>query len=339
MGRKLSFGMQFDFRNPPQYRQPWDRLYAETLEFVQWIEKLGFDYACMSEHHFAGDGYLPSPLVAGAAVAARTSRIRITTAIALAPFYHPVRIAEDCAVLDIISGGRMELGLGLGYKPDEFTGYGVSPKERGTRLTEMLQIIRRLWDGETLSFRGTHYQIDNARLAPRPLQAHPTLWVGGANPAALKRAALHGDGIFGGGDMALRYPEYVKELAAAGKPASAARMIQGNVTWMLVSNDPQKTAREVAPHVLHSVNTYSQWNAATKHPLYGGGRQLSVDELIAHGPLKVLTPEQCIAMLEKTAAAAPIEGVYGMIPPAGYPLSKLAGHVELFATKVMPHFR
>ena len=139
--------------------------------------------------------------------------------------------------------------------------------------------------------------------------------------------------------MALRYPEYVKELQAAGKPASAARMIQGNVTWLVVSNDPEKTAREVAPHVLHSVNTYAQWNAATQHPLYGGGKQIDIATLIANGPLKVLTPEQCVAMIEKTAAAAPIEGVYGMIPPAGYPLKKLAEHIELFAAKVMPKFR
>lgn len=338
MGRKLTFGMQFDFRNPPQYLKPWASFYAETLEFIQWIEKLGFDYACMSEHHCADDGYIPSPIVAGSAVAAKTSKIKITTAIALAPFYHPVRLAEDCAVLDIISNGRMELGLGLGYKPDEFAGYGVNPKERGARMTEMLQIIRRLWNGETFTFTGTHYQLEKVRIMPLPVQKHPTLWVGGANPAALKRAALYGDGIFGGGDMALRYPEYVKELQAVGKPASAARMIQGNVTWMVVSNDPEKTAREIAPHTLHSVNTYSQWNSATKHPLYGGGRQLTIDELIKEGPLKVLTPDQCIAMIEKTAAAAPIEGVYGMIPPAGYPLKKLAEHIELFATKVMPHF-
>ena len=339
MGRKLTFGMQFDFRNPPQWHRPWQDLYAETLEFIQWVETLGYDTVAMSEHHFAVDGYLPSPLIAAAAVAAKTSRIRITTAIALAPFYHPVRIAEDAAVLDIISNGRMELGLGLGYKPDEFTGYDVSQKERGARLTEMLQIIRRLWDGETLNFKGRHYTVENARLMPRPVQVHPTLWVGGSNPAALKRAAMYGDGIYGGGDMALRYPEYVKELAAAGKPASAARMIQGSVSWVLVSNDPEKTAHEVAAHVTHSVNTYSQWNSATNHPWYGGGKQVTPEEMIKDGPLKVVTPGQCIAMLDKIASAAPIEGVYGFIPPAGYPLKKLAEHVELFATKVMPHFR
>ena len=109
--------------------------------------------------------------------------------------------------------------------------------------------------------------------------------------------------------------------------------------FLVYKDDPEKTAHEVAPHVTHSVNTYSQWNSATAHPLYGGGKQVTPEEMIRNGPLKVFTPDQCIAMLEKISKAAPIEGVYGFIPPAGYPLKKLAEHVELFATKVMPHFR
>lgn len=339
MARKLTFGMQFDFRNPARWQRPWADFYAETLEFIAWTETLGFDYCWLSEHHAAEDGYLPSPLVAGAAVAQRTKRLKIGTAIALAPLYHPVRLAEDSALLDILSNGRMELGLGLGYKPDEFSGYGIPLEGRGTRTSEVLQIVRRLWDGETVNFEGRHFKLRGARIMPRPLQTHPTLWIGGSNQAALKRAARYGDGIIGGGDAAQRYPEYVKELQACGKDARAARVIAGNVTWLVVSDDPEKTARDVAPHVLHSVNTYSAWNAQTQHVLYGGGRQIDEATLIANGPLKVLTPAQAVALIEKTVAGAPIEGVYGMIPPAGYPLKKLAEHVELFAKQVMPKFR
>ncbi len=339
MARRLTFGMQFDFRNPRRWHQDWAKFYAETLEFAAWTEQLGFDKVHFSEHHCAEDGYLPSPLMAASALAPRTSRIKLSTAIALAPFYHPTRLAEDCAVLDIISGGRMEIALGLGYKPDEFTAYGAAFEGRGTRLTEMLQIIRGLWNGEAVTFKSQFFDLDQARIMPLPVQAHPALWVGGSNLLSLRRAARFGDGVLGGGDTALRWPVYVEELKAAGRSEADGRMIAANITWLVVSEDPERTAREVAPHVLHSVNTYSQWNAKTEHKLYGGGYQMSEAELIEKGPLRVMTPDDCITFLRGIADAAPIEGFYGLMPPAGYPLAKLAPHIELFAKKVLPALR
>jgi len=335
----LKFGMQFDFRNPQRWWRPPAALYAQTLEFIAWTEKLGFDYCWISEHHAAEDGYMPSPFLVCAAVAQHTTRLRISQAIALAPLYHPVRLAEDAAVLDILSNGRMELGLGLGYKADEFSGYGISLEGRGTRVNELLQIVRRLWTGERVTFAGKYFNIENAGCMPLPVQERPTIWIGGFNNLALKRAARWGDGIIGGGDATQRHAEYVEALKAEGKPASAARVIAGNFAWLVVANDPEKTAREIAPHVLHSVNTYAQWNARTQHAVYGGGKLLDEKTLIENGPLKVLTPDQAVALIEKTVAGGTIEGIYGFVPPAGYPLEKFAEHVELFATKVMPHFK
>jgi alkanesulfonate monooxygenase SsuD/methylene tetrahydromethanopterin reductase-like flavin-dependent oxidoreductase (luciferase family) len=188
---------------------------------------------------------MPSPLLAATAIARATKRARLGTAIALAPFYHPVRFAEDWAILDILSNGRIEPGLGLGYGPDEFAAYGVALKGRGDRVTEMLQIMRRLWDGETVTFHGEYFDLERACIMPRPVQQHVPIWVGGANRAALRRAATIGDGIIGGGEMGERYPGYVEELKAAGRPASAARMIEGGYMWLIVSDDPEKTAAEL----------------------------------------------------------------------------------------------
>ena len=114
--RKVRFGLWYDFRNPPQWRQSPERLYGEILDQIVWGENNGFDDVWLSEHHFIEDGYLPSILPIAAAIAARTKRIRIASGVLLLPFHNPVRLAEDIAVVDVISGGRFELGAGVGYK-------------------------------------------------------------------------------------------------------------------------------------------------------------------------------------------------------------------------------
>src|SRR5438552_1247816 len=116
---EVTFGYLYDFRNAPQWHRPWIDYYAEVLDVIAWSEGAGFANAWVPEHHLAEDGYMPSPLVAMTAIAARTKTLKIGGGIALAPLYHPVRFAEDCAVLDIISGGRVEMGLGIGYRARE----------------------------------------------------------------------------------------------------------------------------------------------------------------------------------------------------------------------------
>ncbi len=147
--RKIRFGLWYDFRNPSKWHQSTDRLYAETLDQIAWGENHGFDDVWLSEHHFIEDGYLPSIMPIAAAIAARTKRIRIASGVLLMPFHNPVRLAEDIAVVDIISGGRFELGVGVGFKHEEFEGFGVPFKERGARTNQSLEIIRRLLGGET----------------------------------------------------------------------------------------------------------------------------------------------------------------------------------------------
>ena len=156
MKQKLTFGYLYDFRNPQQWHQPWADLYAQTLELITWTESIGFEGAWVPEHHGAQDGYAPSPLVALAAIAARTKTIRLGSAIALAPLYHPVRFAEECAVLDILSNGRLEMALAVGYRRREAEAYGVDFSSRGRRTDEFLEIVTRLWAGETFSYQGKH---------------------------------------------------------------------------------------------------------------------------------------------------------------------------------------
>src|SRR5438270_6554721 len=123
---KIRFGLWYDFRNPAQWRQPSDRLYREILDQIAWGENNGFDDVWLSEHHFIEDGYLSSILPVAAAIAARTNRIRIVSGVLLVPFHNPMRLAEGIATVDVISGGRFELGAGLGFKREEFEGFGAA---------------------------------------------------------------------------------------------------------------------------------------------------------------------------------------------------------------------
>ena len=164
MKKKLTFGYLYDFRNPEQWRRPWADLYAETLDFITWSESIGFEGAWVPEHHGADDGYVPSPLVVLAAIAARTKTIKLGSAVALAPLYHPVRFAEECAVLDILSNGRLEMAVAVGYRRREADAYGVDFSSRGRRTDEFLEIVRRLWAGETFSYEGKHFSSKNASI-------------------------------------------------------------------------------------------------------------------------------------------------------------------------------
>jgi len=138
---------------PPDSKRTFEQEYRETLDLVRLAETVGFDSAWVSEHHGAGDGYLPSLLPMLAAFAAATSRIRLGTGVVLTPFHDPLRLAEDAAVVDQISGGRLILGLGLAWREEEFRMFGQPLSERVVRTVEAIEVLRRAWTGERFSFQ------------------------------------------------------------------------------------------------------------------------------------------------------------------------------------------
>jgi probable F420-dependent oxidoreductase len=335
----IRFGMWVDFRNPRRWEQPSHRLWRELIEMVAWAETIGWDDVLLSEHHFTDDGYPPSPIVLASAIAMRTTTMRIGQFVALLPLYHPVRLAEDGATVDIISDGRFELGVGLGYRREEFAGYGIPIEGRGARADEALQIIRRLWQGESVTFRGRHFQIENARLSPLPLQKpNPPIWVGGYTPAAYRRAARYGDGMVPAGDLETASAAYRRELKAAGKNDSHPRIAStaGGAMFFAVSNDPEKTWREMAPHVAYHINMYASWSGTTQsYPRIDDPATLKAFP----GFLTVVTPQEAVVRIKAACAKVPIERWYTMVRPPGYPLEKARQNLELFATQVIPHFR
>ena len=185
------FGLIYDFRNPPQWRKPWAEFYDELLDEVQLAEALGYDHVWVTEHHFIDDGYTPSVLPIAAAIARLTSRVRIGTWVLLLPLHNAIRVAEDAATVDLLSNGRFDLGVGLGYRIEEFEGFGVDRRHRASLMEESLEIITRTLNGETVSLDGRHYQVKNVTVTPQPIQKPFPLWVGARSiPAARARRPL-----------------------------------------------------------------------------------------------------------------------------------------------------
>jgi alkanesulfonate monooxygenase SsuD/methylene tetrahydromethanopterin reductase-like flavin-dependent oxidoreductase (luciferase family) len=214
MAQKVDFGLWYDFRNPEPWQIDFEQFYAERLDQIERAETMGFDSVWLTEHHFCDDGYTPSPLVIHAAIAARTQRMRLGTNLMLLPIADPVRIAEDAATLSLISGGRFDLGVGIGYRQMEFDQFGRKISHRPSLVEEGIEILRRAWSGESVNFEGKRFTVGDFKITPQPKTA-PKLFLGGMAPPAIDRAARIADGFLCTGGIGM--DTYVECLAANGK--------------------------------------------------------------------------------------------------------------------------
>src|SRR5438094_32512 len=241
--------------------------YKEALEEVTRAEELGFDSVWMEEHHAVTNHYWPSPFPVLAGFATRTSKVMLGTDIAVAAFYHPVRLAEDVAMLDVMSNGRITLGVAIGYKPDEFALYGVDLEKRGARFEHQLAIMKGLWTQETVSFKGTYYTVDG-RIEPKPVtKPHPPVWIGGWGDITLRRAATLADNWIPGPTADLARLVKGKEQFLANR--RAARRMQPIAEWPLTRDliiaETDKQARALADE--HIMVAYRrEYAGGWRHP-------------------------------------------------------------------------
>ena len=189
----MKFAIYSSIANPPR-GEHLERCIDEVIAEAQLAEECGFDACFFGEHHQDKDGFLPSPLIVATAVAAQTRRLKVGTSVILLPLHHPVHLAEDVITLDLVSKGRVILGVGIGYQAADFQAFAVPMEHRVALFEEGIEIIRRCWSGEPFSFHGTHYHLDNIRIHPRPFQTpSPPLWIGASVPTAVRRAGRLGD--------------------------------------------------------------------------------------------------------------------------------------------------
>jgi alkanesulfonate monooxygenase SsuD/methylene tetrahydromethanopterin reductase-like flavin-dependent oxidoreductase (luciferase family) len=287
------------------------------------------------EHHGAEDGYLPAPNLALAAMAARTNTIRLGAAIAIAPLYHPVRFAEECAVLDILSNGRLETAVAIGYRRHEYNMQGAEFRHRGSRFDEFLQIVRRLWAGETVNFTGRHYTVHDARIVPGPPRGRIPLYIGGFTERALERVAEYADGFLGNEDVC---DLYIAKLIEKGKdPAKAALRVPA--LFFTVAEDPQQALEELAPYYHHVFECYAAWmgedNAiGMQNPTT---QSMDIEAFKQSGILQILTPDQAIEHFKAMQERVPLEHFMMMRPP-GLPAERFTEYAQLFADRVIPAF-
>lgn len=323
----MNVGLYFDLRNPRRWARPAVDLYAFVIELCEAGDRLGAGSVWFGEHHGFDDDYLPQPLTFAAAVAARTNTVRLGTSVTLAPLRPAAQIAEEAAIVDIVSRGRLDLGLGAGYRAAEFALYGAQHASRGRTTFERVAEIRALYAQRAVT--------------PGPVQQPLPIWIGASGEWSARRTGMIGAGLLKVGPELL--DAYLDGLRKGGHDTATARMSGGMNVFL--SDDPERDWPRVSPHVGY------QWDSYARHEpvaLTSDGRPLLprvVDpetlrgKGIESGPMQgfvVATPDQAAERIKNYLHGTPTETVYfwGTLPGLDPELARR--HVELVCTELRP---
>lgn len=353
----MRFGTFYFFQAPPGHDHA--DIVRRELEQMEWTEELGFDEVWLTEHHFIEYGIAVDPALLAAAAAMRTRRIRIGLAAAILPFHDPVRLAEQLAMVDILSEGRLDVGVGRGNRPGEFTGYRIPQVESRERFEEVLAIVVQAWTKESFTYEGQHYRIPEVRVIPKPLQRpHPPLYVVCVSADTIEATALRGfpmlnSLLYGSVErLVTNRDTYVKACQKAGRSEAEIQGLLGR--WgvsrhiYVAPTDAQALAEAKEPELWYQAalkRFLIPERIEDAHPsLQPGFRAIAerlstitwdglVAETVAFG-----SPDTVVAKIEEMRQIG-VGEVLCWMNFGGLPQDKVRRSMELFAREVMPRFR
>ena len=252
----------------PERSEPLSAVYESALARVQIMERSGYEAIWLAEHHFTGYSVCPSVHMMGVHIANHTQRLRIGTAVSLAAFYHPLRLAEEVALLDVLSGGRVNWGAGRGFDPTEFDIFGVRVEDSGRRFHEAVEIVKAAWTQERVTYRGEFWQFDSVEVLPKPLQSpHPPIWLAAGSDGAVRWAGKHGYSMMLGphstfAENAAHYELYLSERRAAGWAGEPAHVPMAR--FIAVADDDAEAARIAERGARWVAGAYMNLSKATR---------------------------------------------------------------------------
>jgi len=304
------FTLRFDMRAPDWAGMAGD-LYAVSVEMCAWSEDRGAVLAVLSEHHGTEDGHLPAPLLLASAIAARTSQLRIMLAAIPLPLWDPIRLAEQIAVLDLISAGRVSYAFGVGHRAEEYHHFGVDMTRRGRLADEYLPLLRRLVQGQPAEHHGTTVQVTPAC----GTAGGPMMLIAGGSAAAARRAGRHGLGFISqSADPALKAYYEAACTESGHQPGLVQFPTKGAPTTVFVSDDPDRAWSELGPHLLHDAAMAASYRHGDD-TVASITRARSVGDLRQpDSPYRILTPVQAGEML-RAGQLLPLHPLCGGIPP------------------------
>lgn len=316
----MRVGIYLDLRNPPAWRRPWAEHYKRSLELVEEAERLGAHSVWLSEHHLFEDGYLPQPLTFAAALAARTNRMRIGTAIMLPALRQAVHTAEEAAIVDILSNGRLDLGFGVGYRVPEYEAFGADLSRRYETFEERVVEIRALWTSGVVT--------------PPPVQQPIPMWGGFFGPRGARMAGRLGMGLLSASPDI--HDHYRAGLREGGHGPERFRVAQH---WgLIVADDPEAAWPRIKPHLAY------QWDSYGRYMVEGTGAPAlpptDADAMRLAGPnalpafFQILTADEAVAFIKGLAETSPLEEIFFWASVAGMPADLEERHVELVCSTV-----
>jgi probable F420-dependent oxidoreductase len=329
---------------PPGSSRTFTQEYRDVVELARLAEARGFESVWVSEHHGSSDGYLPSLLPMLGALATATDRVLLGTGVILTPFHHPLRLAEDAAVVDHLSEGRLLLGLGLGWREEEFRMFDVPVRERVRRTTETVGVLRAAWTGERFTHRGRAFRFEDVKVTPPPArEGGPPIYLGGFAEDAVKRAGRLADGYIrsrGGlqdAKQAMAWAEQGAEDAGKDPATLGFAMLQNAFVWE--GGDPWALVRA---GVAHQLGVYAGWRAGADTPGRPEMEVVPPDEATLRELTPAGDPEHVIAALRPLVDAFAGRREFHLVVRLHYPgmgLETSARAVELFGAEVLPALR